>query len=111
MVVTAHRYGTARLTVEGTLAYQLTAARLALACGVAAGEIDAAGSGERIQETIIRHLAGEFGGMLGENHAGLEVEILEAEAQTPRRAAVTLRPAITLEGKSPQLRVDIALEG
>jgi hypothetical protein len=111
MVVTAHRYGTARLTVEGTLAYQLTAARLALACGVAAGAIDAAGSGERIQGAITQHLVEEFGGMLGENREGLAVEILAAEGEMPRRAAVTLRPAITLEGKSPQLRVDIALEG
>ena len=113
MVVTAHRYGTSRLTVEGTLGYQLTAARLALVCGDAADSTDTSGAGGQVAESLRLKLSGEFAGMLGDKGEGLTVEVLEADADidVPRRAAVTLRPALILEGKSPELRVEIALEG
>lgn len=106
MVVTAHRYGTGRLTVEGTLAYQLTAARVALACGAAA---DAA-SGESSPDAIVARaeaaLREQLGALLGGEPGALTVRVLEPADGAPRRVEVVVAPAIKLEGKSPKFALE-----
>jgi len=109
-LVTAHRYGAGKLTVEGTLAYQLTASRVALACGVAAGTIDGETGDAAVRATLERRLTEELGTLLGGAADGLDVEIVTAQGDVPRHAAITVKPPIPVEGKSPQFRMDIGLE-
>ncbi|MCC6348521.1 MAG: type VI secretion system contractile sheath large subunit [Candidatus Eisenbacteria bacterium] len=110
LVVTAHRFAPGRLTVEGTLAYQLTAARVALACGVAAGAVDGAAGADAIVAGASAALRGQLGGLLGDSAEALTVRVLEAEGGAPRRAQVVVAPMLKLEGKSPKFEVEIALD-
>ncbi len=110
MAVTAHRYGAARLTVEGTLGYQLTASRLALACGGVAGELPDGAGDDAVRAALAARLGAEFAGLLGEGGEGLTVEVLPAADGLPRRAAVALRPTVVIEGKSPKFDVEFGLE-
>lgn len=110
MVVTAHRYQAGRLTVEGTLAYQLTAARVALACGAVAGGLDGAAPAEALVAKVAPALREQLGGLLGDAPEALGVEVLEADGTAPRRVAVTVKPAVTLEGKSPVFGLEFAVD-
>lgn len=110
MVVTAHRYAAGRLTVEGTLAYQLTAARVALACGAAAGALDGAASADAIVGRVSASLRADLAGLLGDSAEALDVKLLEAEATAPRRVAVSVRPPLVLEGKSPVFALEFAVD-
>ena len=109
LVATVHRYGPAKLTVEGTLAYQLTAARLSLACGTVAGALDASGADAAVAAALHAALVPHLGGLVGEGGSGLAVEVLPADGEQPRRASVTVAPAEQLEGKSPKFHVEFAL--
>jgi len=109
MVVTAHRYGAGRLTVEGTLAYQLTAARVALACGVAAGAVDG-GAAEAVAARVGDVLREQLGGLLGDSAEALSVQVLEAEGDLPRRAAITVKPPLVLESKHPVFTMEFAID-
>jgi len=109
MVVTAHRYAAGRLTVEGTLAYQLTAARVALACGLAAGAVNGADGAETIVAGVAATLREQLGGLLGESAEALAVQVLEPEGQLPRRVAVTVRPPLVLETKHPVFAMEFAI--
>lgn len=109
MVVTAHRYGAGRLTVEGTLAYQLTAARVALACGVAAGAVDGSAGAEAIVAAATASLRGQLGGLLGEAPEALAVQVLEAEGELPRRVSVTVKPPLVLETKHPVFAMEFPI--
>jgi hypothetical protein len=109
MVVTAHRYGTARLTVEGTLAYQLTAARVALACGTVAGAVDGSAGAEAISAQVTAALRAQLGGLLGDSPGALGVQVLEADDTAPRRVAVTVKPPLVLESKSPVYAMEFAI--
>jgi hypothetical protein len=109
-IVTAHRYGTSRLTVEGTLAYQLTAARVALVCGITAAALDGSAGGESVRTELARRLREDLGALLGDSPEALAIEIVEAQGDVPRHAAVTVRPPILVEGKSPRFDVEVGLE-
>ncbi len=104
MVVTAHRYGTGRLTVEGTLAYQLTAARVALACGEAA----ATAAGDATQAAAV--IREQLGALLGEAPDALAVQVIEAAGTLPRRMSVTVKPPIVLETKHPVFAMEFAID-
>lgn len=109
MVVTAHRWQPGRLTVEGTLSYQLTAARVALACGIVAGGVDGSAAPDAIAAQVAAALREPLGGLLGDSTEALAVQVLEADAAAPRRVAVTVKPAVVLEGKSPVFALEFAI--
>lgn len=109
LVVTAHRFAPGRLTVEGTLAYQLTAARVALACSLAAGAVDGAAAAEAIVAAAGVTLRAELGGLLGDAPGALSVRLLEAEGEAPRRVEVVVAPPLKLEGKSPSFAMEFAV--
>lgn len=109
MVVTAHRYGAGRLTVEGTLSYQLTAARVSLACGVAAGSLDGGAAGA-VTGSVTAILREQLGGLLGEADDSLAVQVIEAEGTQPRRVSVTVRPPLVLESKQPVFAMEFAID-
>jgi hypothetical protein len=109
MVVTAHRYTPGKLTVEGTLAYQLTAARVALACGTVAAGVDGSASAQAITAQVTAALRAHLGGLLGDAADALAVQVLEADDTAPRRVAVTVKPPIVLESKSPVYAMEFAI--
>lgn len=109
LVVTAHRHAPGRLTVEGTLAYQLTAARVALACGVAAGAVAGAAAADAIVAGVTAAVREQLGGLIGDSAEALTVRVLEAEGALPRRVEVVVAPPLKLEGKSPKFEVEFAL--
>lgn len=110
LVVTAHRFSAGRLTVEGTLAYQLTAARVALACGTAAGAVDSAAPAGAIVGQVTGALRQQLGGLIGDAAEALDVQVLEAEGGAPRRVAVSVKPPLKLEGKSPVFALEFAVD-
>ena len=109
MVVTTHRYTPGKLTVEGTLAYQLTAARVALACGTVAGAVDGSAAAERVVAQVTASLREQLGGLLGDAAEALAVQVLEADGTAPRRVAVTVKPPLVLESKSPVFAMEFAI--
>lgn len=110
LVVTAHRHAAGRLTVEGTLAYQLTAARVALACGVAGGAVDGTAAAGTIVARVSGVLREQLGALLGDAEGALDVQVLEAEGTAPRRVAVAVKPPLALEGKSPVFALEFVLD-
>lgn len=109
MVVTTHRYAPGKLTLEGTLAYQLTAARVALACGTVAGSVGGGGA-DAVVARVSAALREQLGGLLGEASDALAVQVLEADEKTPRRVTVNVKPPLMLEGKSPQFAMEFAID-
>ncbi len=109
MVVTAHRYAPGKLTVEGTLAYQLTAARVALACGTVAGTVDGASSSVAVAAQVNSALRAQLGGLLGDTADALGVQVLEADDSAPRRVAVTVKPPLILESKAPVFAMEFVV--
>lgn len=79
LVTTTHRFTHAKLTLEGTLAYQLTAARIAQVCGAIAGQ-GLAGTDEDVTARLRASLTAELGGLLGEKGPeALATQVLPAE--------------------------------
>jgi hypothetical protein len=109
MVVTAHRHTPGRLTLEGTLAYQLTAARVALACGTVAGGIDGTAAADKVAAQVTGALREQLGGLLGDSAEALVVQVLEADETAGRRVAVTVKPPLKLESKSPVFAMEFAI--
>ncbi len=109
LVVTAHRYQAGRLTVEGTLSYQLTAARVALACGSVAGGVNGSAAAEAVTAQVAAAMREALGGLLGDSADALDVQVLEAEGTAPRRVAVTVKPPVMLEGKPPVFALEFPI--
>jgi hypothetical protein len=109
MVVTTHRYAPGRLTVEGTLSYQLTAARVALACGSAAGLVDAHAADDAITSRVSAVLREQLGALLGDSAEALGVQVLAADDSAPRRVSVTVKPPLVLETKAPVFAMEFAV--
>jgi hypothetical protein len=105
LVTTVHRFTPSKLTLEGTLAYQLTAARVAQVCGDVVGRLGGGVSPEALSAGLREGL----GGMLTDAPEGLKVEVTEAAGDAPRTVAVTVSPAVTLEGKNPEFALEFAL--
>lgn len=98
MVVTVSRLKPGRLTLEGTLAYQLTAARLAQYCGRLLGSIPAGGA-EEVRDYIRNSLAEFLGPLAQDAPDAVTVEVQEPTGAGGAVAAVRVRPRATLEGK------------
>ncbi len=96
MVVTVSRLAPGRLTVEGTLAYQITASRLAQFCSNLLGAVPAGGDSET-RTFITEALTGFLGSLAGDDAASA-VQVTVAGGG-PRTAEVHIRPAVPLEGK------------
>lgn len=101
MVVTVSRLSPGKLTVEGTLAYQLMAGRLAQLCGQLLDEMPAGGAGEAA-DFFRAELTGFLGKLAGEKpEEAVSVELREEKAgkESVPMAEVRIRPVVTLEGK------------
>jgi hypothetical protein len=101
IVVTTSRLTPGKLTVEGTLAYQILAGRLAQFCGRMLDELPAADA-PVVAEFFRTELLGFLGPLAGETPAeAVTVELREqpAEAGTETFAAVRVKPHVELEGK------------
>ncbi len=109
MVVTTHRHAPGRLTVEGTLAYQLTVARVALACGTAAGAVEDGAASDAVAARVTGVLREQLSGLLGDRTEALSVQVLEADDIAPRRVAVSVKPALLLESKAPVFALEFAI--
>jgi type VI secretion system protein ImpC len=98
IAVTVSRLAPGRLTVEGALAHQITAGRLARFCGVL---LDAMPAGS--PEEIAAYFRGELGAFLGPlgGDEAVSVAVTSAEgAEGPRAMAeIQIRSAVPLEGK------------
>ena len=100
LAVNAHRDAPGRLTVSGTLSYQLTAARLAQFCALLMEEMPA-GPAEAV-EFLRRNLLEFLGPLAGASPeqavAVAPVESRDAEGKTVRQAEITVRPDARIEG-------------
>ena len=104
MAVTVHRLAPAKLTVEGTLGYQMLAGRLARFCGQMLDEMPAGGAAE-CAAFMRAELLGFLGPFAGEAPAeAVQVEVREetVDERPVMLADVKVRPHITLEGKAPE---------
>jgi hypothetical protein len=111
IVVTASRLSPGKLTLEGTLAYQVMAGRLAQFCGRLLDEMPA-GPPADVARWIREELVGFMGALAGDStREAVTVEPREAIADEGRVpvAEVRIRPAITLEGKEPQFEFALPL--
>ncbi len=109
LVVTTHRHAPGRLTVEGTLAYQLTVSRVALACGTAAGAVEAGSTSDAVAARVSGVLREQLGGLLGDSADALSVQVLEADESAPRRVAVSVQPPLMLESKAPVFAMEFTI--
>lgn len=102
LVVTTFRLRPGRLTVEGTLAYQLTAARLAQFCGLLMASAPA-GAPEEVAAHFRKEIAASLGSLAGDApDEAVTVEVVEErdEAGAPLpMGLVKVKPKATLEGK------------
>jgi predicted component of type VI protein secretion system len=104
MVVTVFRLHPGKITVEGTLAYQLFAGRLAHFCGQLLDQAPATGANSTA-DYFRRELRGFLGTLAGESpEEAVSVELREVTEGDQKRtmAEVHVKPAITLEGKRPE---------
>jgi EvpB/VC_A0108, tail sheath N-terminal domain len=99
MVVTTFRLSPGRLTLEATLAYQLTAARLSQFCGRLLGALPA-GSATEVASHIRTSLLDFLGPLAGDDEDVVTVELRERGDNAGPEAAVQVRPRATLEGKT-----------
>jgi predicted component of type VI protein secretion system len=101
IVVNCSRLTPGTLTIEGTLAYQLMAGRLAQFCGVLLDELpasDQAGLTVFLKEELTAFL-GTLAGEKPEEVVGVEIVEEQVEGKTRTFANVRVRPAVPLEGK------------
>lgn len=109
LVTTIHRLEPSKLTLEGTLAYQLTAARFALVCGAMLGDAPAGADDEATVAWLKSRLLADLAGMLkGATDEALVVAI-ETGDDGDRTAVVTLKPTVVLEGKNPEFTLALPL--
>lgn len=108
--VTLFRLRPGRLTIEGTLAYQLLAGRLAQFVTQIISELP---TGEA---ELVTFLKGELAGFLGtlggekpEDAVSVEFADQEVDGQAQRLANVQIRPAVPLEGKPLEFAFSIPL--
>jgi hypothetical protein len=81
MAVTTFRLRPGKLTVEGTLAYQISAARLAQFCGQLLDAMPASGAGESA-DWLRRELTGYLGTLAGEKpEEAVSVEVRDVEIE------------------------------
>ncbi len=102
--VTVYRPSPAQLTIEGTLGYQMLAARLARFCGLLLDGMPAGGREECaawLRAELLGFL-GPFAGAAPEEAVKVEVREPTAEDPTVALANVQVRPKITLEGRAPE---------
>lgn len=100
LAVNAHRDAPGRLTVSGTLSYQLTAARLAQFCALLMDEMPGA-PGEAVKflrRSLIEFLGPLAGASPEQAVAVTEVEDGDAEGRPVRQAEITVRPDARIEG-------------
>ena len=101
MVVTTFRLNPGKLTVEGTLAYQLMAGRLAQFCGRLLEEMPAADAAT-VAQFFRTELVGFLGPLAGEQPDGavtVELQEQKSDAGSETFAAVRIKPPVQLEGK------------
>ena len=106
MAVTVSRLNPGKLTVEGTLAYQLMAGRLAQFCGRLLDEMPAGATAE-VAHWIRDRLIEFMGGLAGKQpDQAVTVEARETSEGDKRIpvAEIRIRPAITLEEKAPEFQ-------
>jgi hypothetical protein len=112
-LVTVFRLRPTKLTLEGTLAYQITAGRLAQACGKLLGEMPAGDAAESAA-FLKRELLGFLGALAGASaDAAVVVEAREEtiEGRRAHVADVRVRPDVTLEGQRPEFGFVLPLRG
>jgi type VI secretion system ImpC/EvpB family protein len=112
IAVTAFRMQPGKLTVEGTLPYQIFAGRLAQWCGKV---LDALPSGSAEGVSFLKsELLAHLGNLAGET-PDEAVTVTPGEMKTDEGPApiaeVKVKPAITLEGKSPEFEFVLPLRG
>lgn len=100
LAVNAHRDVPGRLTVSGTLAYQLTAARLAQFCALLMDELPGT-PGEAVE--YLRRSLVEFLGPLAGTSPDAAVSVApvegqDAEGRPVRQAEISVRPDARIEG-------------
>lgn len=111
IVVTCFRLSPGRLTVEGTLAYQLMAGRLAQFCSAMLSQLPS-GDENSVKQFLTESLTGFLGSLAGEEpQKAVEVAIDPAEEQKPSTATVRVRPAVPLEGKQIDFTFVLPLRG
>lgn len=111
LAVNAHRAAPGRLTVSGTLGYQLMAARLAQVCtaildGLPADPVAAA---EVLRKTFGEALGPLLGPSPDEAVRVTPIEIKDPSGAPRRAAEVLLRPAAKLEGMDLQFAFQLPL--
>ena len=104
MAVTVHRLTPTKLTIEGTLGYQMLAGRLARFCGQMLDELPAGGTAEcaAFMRAELLGFLGPFAGESPEEAVRIEVREETVDERTIALADVSVRPKITLEGKAPE---------
>jgi len=114
IAVTTFRLNPGKLTVEGTLAYQLMAGRLAQFCGRLLDEMPAGSAGE-VAAFFRDQLTAHLGKLAGEKpEEAVSVELREVEAEGRKlvpMAEIKLTPKITLEGKPAEFGFMLPLRG
>jgi hypothetical protein len=112
MVVTCSRLSPGKLTVEGSLAYQLLAARLASCLGEVLSEGPLP---ESIAEAALRGALLEgLGSLAGESpETAIVIELAPAGPEPGSRpsARVRVTPHLALEGKQPEFAFELPLRG
>lgn len=111
LAVNAHRTAPGRLTVSGTLGYQLMAARLAQVCTSLLDELppDPAAATELLRRTFGEVLGSLLGDAPEEAVRVTPVEVKDAAGASRRAAEVVLRPAAKLEGMDLQFAFQLPL--
>ncbi|MBI5167880.1 MAG: type VI secretion system contractile sheath large subunit [Candidatus Eisenbacteria bacterium] len=102
LVTTIHRLAPGKLTLEGTLSYQLTAGRFAQVCGAMLSEAPTGASDEDASAWLVSRLRADLGGLLKDAAEDALTVVMEKDEEGARTAVVTLKPALTLEGKNPE---------
>ncbi len=110
LVTTIHRLAAGKLTLEGTLSYQLTAGRFAQVCGAMLSQAPHGASDADASAWIVSRLRADLGGLL-KNAADEALTVaVETDEAGERTAVVTLKPGVTLEGKNPEFVLALPLE-
>jgi hypothetical protein len=103
MVVTCSRLSPGRLTLEGSLAYQLLAARLASCLGdVLSGDALTEGAAEALLRGALLECLGPLAGETPETAVVVEMVAAAEEPGSRPCARVRVTPQIRIEGKQPE---------
>lgn len=112
MVVTCSRLAPGRLTVEGSLAYQVLAARLASCLGdvLSRGRPSEEDADARFRAPLLESL-GVLAGTTPETAVVIEIVAAGPEPESQPCARVRVTPDIRLEGKQPEFAFELPLRG